>query len=487
MKQLHSVLDSQGGQKAPQAPKRNKTLKRPSLQGVFGGRSLSNSQSNDSVASSEGLEEWQQFAYEDAQPSPAATPAHASTAQSRSSGAWAPRHVTDASQQQDALDAAVDTLFQQAGTTPVPDSQHVTASASSQADAPSTLPLLVFSPCRLSNTSLKPADVFARFVQRLEPYVQSDYVSVVFAAPLPASLPTSLLLSTYFNLSRSARKNIKKLYIVHPGFWSKMIVGLDCLAAAHLAFHAQRLCVCVQIRMFLNGIVSAKVGRKKKIHSVDSLSALAKLVDIRQINIPLPVLQHNIKFEASIALPDQQKGQDVEFGVPLELLMGQHGRLGLPRVVKDCVDHLRSECLHVEGLFRISPSKALLQILRDAYDRGQPVSLATFQHPHPAPESSAHLAAALLKFFIGSLPDPVVGSKDYGMIERAPNPDVQDANSEGNAATIAYLRDKMVPHWQHQEGGSVKVLLLATVLELLHEVSLRSGQSCHCSLLLDPG
>lgn len=128
----------------------------------------------------------------------------------------------------DALDAATDRLFHQAGTTSVP---HVAqsslgggSSSSQQQQQPSApVPVLVFTPCTLGPVP-KPADVLSRLSYRLEPYVQSDYVAVVFATPQPPNLPSSLLVSTYLTLSRPARKNIQRLLVVHPGFWSKMLV-----------------------------------------------------------------------------------------------------------------------------------------------------------------------------------------------------------------------------------------------------------------------
>lgn len=64
------------------------------------------------------------------------------------------------------------------------------------------------------------------------------------------------------------------------------------------------------------------------------------------------------------------------FGVPLEELMGYDGEKGgIPRVVRDCIVFLRETGMQEEGLFRRSPSSALLRQVQQAYDRGQYLSV----------------------------------------------------------------------------------------------------------------
>lgn len=83
----------------------------------------------------------------------------------------------------------------------------------------------------------------------------------------------------------------------------------------------------------------------------------------------------NLKHERTITLPNATPSS-LTFGVPLEQLMGPDGESSpLPRVVRDCVEYLRSDGplglnLEVEGLFRRSPNGAVLRSVREAYDRG---------------------------------------------------------------------------------------------------------------------
>ena len=97
-----------------------------------------------------------------------------------------------------------------------------------------------------------------------------------------------------------------------------------------------------------------------------------------------------MKYEKEIVLPAPTHAD--LFGVPLEELMGYDGEKGgIPRVVKDCIQYLRETGnsfsrvdktrrghlmhsillgLQDEGLFRRSPSSALLKQVQQAYDRG---------------------------------------------------------------------------------------------------------------------
>ncbi|KAI0947397.1 hypothetical protein AcV7_009836 [Taiwanofungus camphoratus] len=204
-------------------------------------------------------------------------------------------------------------------------------------------------------------------------------------------------------------------------------------------------------------IISPKFFRK--ITYVNTLSELAYHVPLTQIDIPPAVYQENLKHEKQIRLPVPTRA-DI-FGVSLEELMGYDGeKSGLPRVVKDCIQYLRQTGMQEEGLFRRSPNSVLLKQAQQAYDRGHVVSLETFGDPH--------LAAVLLKKYLRDLPTPLFPEHLYPIISRCPLP----TDDPVDISSITYIRETLLPELPH-----CSYILLSHILQLLHEVSLRSSSN----------
>ena len=131
--------------------------------------------------------------------------------------------------------------------------------------------------------------------------------------------------------------------------------------------------------------------------------------------------------------------------------MGYDGEKGgVPRVVKDCAQYLRqtgalvilshnppshlaSQGLTDEGLFRRSPSSATLRQVKEAYDRGQVVSLDSFEDPH--------LAAVLLKKYLRDLPEPLFPESFYAVIQECPIP----TENPSDWSAVLYIRENLLP------------------------------------------
>ncbi|KAL4072880.1 hypothetical protein V8B97DRAFT_2023198 [Scleroderma yunnanense] len=260
-------------------------------------------------------------------------------------------------------------------------------------------------------------------------YVESDYIVVFFAAGAKHAPSWNWIWKAYRSLSRKYRKNLKRLHIVHSSFFSKMLFSLA------------------------GAIISPKFFRK--IVYINTLTELAHHVPLTQIDISPAIYQENMKHEKQINMPVPIRAS--VFGVPLEELMGYDGEKGsVPRVVKDAIQYIRESGLNEEGLFRRSPNSALLKQVQQAYDRGQVVTLQTFNDPH--------LAAVLLKKYLRDLPDPPFPEMLYSVIRQCPNPcDPTDV-----AATM-YIRDTLLPRLK-----PCVYILLSNVLHLLHDVSLHS-------------
>ncbi|KNZ76871.1 Rho GTPase-activating protein 1 [Termitomyces sp. J132] len=264
-------------------------------------------------------------------------------------------------------------------------------------------------------------------------YVESDYTVVFFAAGGRHAPGWNWVWKAYRNLSRKYRKNLKQLYIVHSSFFSKMLFSLA------------------------GAIISPKFFRK--LVYIDTLSELATMVPITQIDIPRAVYQENLKFEDSITMPTPMRSNI--FGVSLEELMGYGGEKGgLPRVVKDSIQYLRENGLLEDGLFRRSPSSAMLRAAQDAYDRGNVVSLKSF--------GDAHLAAVLLKKYLRDLPEPIFPEALYPLIRRCPLP----TSDSSDVASVTYIRSVVL-----SAILPCAYILLSQVLHLMHEVSLRAASN----------
>lgn len=70
---------------------------------------------------------------------------------------------------------------------------------------------------------------------------------------------------------------------------------------------------------------------------------------------------------------------------------------------------------------------------------------------------------------------PVITSSDYALIDRCPT--IRDSDFEdGSMEVVEYIRDRVLPELSARESGQSEVVLMASVLELLHEISLRSGR-----------
>ncbi|KAF9527505.1 hypothetical protein CPB83DRAFT_855894 [Crepidotus variabilis] len=300
-----------------------------------------------------------------------------------------------------------------------------------------TRPMVVLNASALPDPQYASYDLLLeRILSHLNLYVEADYTVVFFAAGSRHTPSWNWVWKAYRSLNRKYRKNLKQLYIVHSSFFTKMLFSLA------------------------GAIISPKFFRK--ISYIDTLSELAEYVPITQIDIPPAVYQENSRYERRITLPTPIRSSI--FGVPLEDLMGFSGEKGgVPRVVKDAVQFLRDTGMNDEGLFRRSPSSALLRAAQEAYDRGNVVSLETFGDPY--------LAAVLIKKYLRDLPTPIFPEMMYSSIRRCPV-SFGETDMDAELACIQYIREGLLP-----ELVPCAYILLTYILHLLHEVSLRSDSN----------
>ena len=71
--------------------------------------------------------------------------------------------------------------------------------------------------------------------------------------------------------------------------------------------------------------------------------------------------------------------------------------------------------------------------MKEAYDRGQVVSLDSFDDPH--------LAAVLLKKYLRDLPDPLIPESLYSIIQYCPVP----TEDPSDWSAVLYIRESLIP------------------------------------------
>ena len=249
-------------------------------------------------------------------------------------------------------------------------------------------PILVISACHLPDPAKFDYDlVLQEILHKLDDYVESDYVIVLFTAGGEFRMSWRWLFKAYRALGRKYKKNLKNLYIVHANRWMKLLLDL------------------------MKTVISPKFGRK--IVNCPTLSKLSEHVPYRQIQVPSAVFDHNVQFESFVKVSDRHvasspSGDTRQFGVALETLMGPAGERGLPAVISYCIRCLRSmESMNTEGLFRRSPSSVQLKQFKDTFDSRQLPNIEEY-------DSVPHLCAVAVKLFLRELPSPLLPESIYG-------------------------------------------------------------------------
>lgn len=231
-------------------------------------------------------------------------------------------------------------------------------------DPATRLPLVVLDSTAFPVDQALQQDLLPRIVDRLP---QMDYTLLFFACGLPSKPSVKLVAKCYAMLKRSARKRVKKVYVVHESWWVRAITEM------------------------LHGIVSPKF-RRKVLH-VSTLSQLAQQVDITRINIPPAVYLHDLKVESSITIP---RHHTPVFAMPI----GSDGsHPAVPRFFDDALEYLGRAARQQRDVFKSCDDKSLVYVLRECFDRGQYVSLDDYD---------ARVVAAVLKLYLYQLPLPVL-------------------------------------------------------------------------------
>ncbi|KAI9594140.1 Rho GTPase activation protein [Syncephalis fuscata] len=286
-------------------------------------------------------------------------------------------------------------------------------------------PMIVFFACHLPDPQRANYDlVLDHILAKLDQYVENDYTTILFSGGARYRPGWSWLFKAYNQLGRKYKKNLKKLYVVHPSMWVRLLMDM------------------------MKAVISPKFARK--LSYVSTLSELATQIPLKKIQLPRAVLSHNLKYEACITYP---KSKPRMFGQPLEKIMGPDGLRNYPLVVLECVELLRDRALHKDGIFRRSACASDLRAVRSSYDQGEAVDLSSYDD---------YMVAVLLKLFFHELSPPLFPTEKYEAIRQIPVHEPIDAQ-------ILYIQSILLATMSRPA-----YLLTRYVFGLLHETSKHS-------------
>ncbi|XP_065909987.1 rho GTPase-activating protein 1-like [Dysidea avara] len=255
-------------------------------------------------------------------------------------------------------------------------------------------PVIVFSACRLPPSyTINHQKLLDYLKFTVDHYVESDYTILYLHHGLTASNKPSFnwLRQMYKAMDRKYKKNLKKLYIVHPTRLIKMLY------------------------LLFKPFISYKFG--KKLTYVNRLDDLQEALYLDQVDIPQEVKDYDAQLKYKIpqhsepssrfysALDESATNTTQQFGVPLSVLQERNGGDPIPLVVRSCVEYLEQEGLEVEGIFRRTTGQGSVRRTKSLLNEGQKVE---FEDPH--------LAAVILKLFLRELPEPVMMYSTYSKI-----------------------------------------------------------------------
>jgi len=119
------------------------------------------------------------------------------------------------------------------------------------------------------------------------------FFQVLLANPTPHPPSTPQLISSYLALSRTTRKNLRKLWVVGGGWWTRVrnvpsLPKLNLKLIDSFPFANDQ----VILTLFSTTLLSLKVSKKQKIVQCANLSALAAEIGVKAftaIEFPLEV------------------------------------------------------------------------------------------------------------------------------------------------------------------------------------------------------
>jgi Rho GTPase-activating protein 1 len=179
--------------------------------------------------------------------------------------------------------------------------------------------------------------------------------------------------------------------------------------------------------------VPCPLDRQSTNDLVSTLTGLATLLPIEDLLIPTSAYLHDRRLSAEVLSPRVSGRRAFSASQPYP--KSRDGQLRTPRVLREATKFvLMEENVVTEGIFRIPPHSKTLEILREAYDRGQKFiiwregEVILPQRYHRFAEGfieeidlrdgyGIHLAAGIVKLWYRELREPLIPQTAYSELE----------------------------------------------------------------------
>uniref|UniRef100_A0A1I7YEW9 Rho GTPase-activating protein 1 n=1 Tax=Steinernema glaseri TaxID=37863 RepID=A0A1I7YEW9_9BILA len=306
-------------------------------------------------------------------------------------------------------------------------------------------PIIVIFAYRFPSNKTFDHQKFLRFLQfTLDKVVDLDYTIVYFHYGLRSNNkpPLKWLIQAYQMLDRRYKKNLKRLYLVHPTRFIR-----------------------IAWRVF-QPFISMKFERKMQY--VNFLHELDNELRVEQLNLPQPIVDHDATLSFSSNSPVfspatttvAQPRPTQQFNVSLNFILNHNPNCEVPPIVTELITFLRLHGMEVEGIFRRSAEVAAIKRLQDRIDMGETINFETEPEFNGSMQQASIHAAVLLKTFLRSLGEPVITNRLYPtLISKLDVPKTEKAN-----AVLEFVR--LLPPRNRA--------LLKTVVKFLTEVAANS-------------
>ncbi|KAJ3233052.1 hypothetical protein HDU78_006686 [Chytriomyces hyalinus] len=321
--------------------------------------------------------------------------------------------------------------------------------------------VFVFYSCFLPDPSVVSYDDLMRaLVARLDAFVDSGYVLIVFASGSRHRPSLVWMLRAYRLLARKFRKNLMRLVIVHPSPWFQLLMQV--FGPVISPKFTAKVSWVDNTQILNESIPAAQIFMPRILKEIDKKRiAESKHEGHKQTAPPEGILSSIASWAISLtglsssSLPFPTATPTGQFGVSLDILMGPHSENGLPRVVSDCMRFILAHGLETEGLFRVSPSLPSVLRLKEQYNNN--AAEIDFEA-----HGGVHSACGLLKLFFRELPTPIFEASMYDTIRT-----IQSFSDTTETTQTTIVKTALLPILPQNT-----FTLLRALFQLLHMIHL---------------